>query len=184
MAFGMNAERREVLRQGVELLTRQPCTWGLRSHPQMNPIKKAHIYLRTEGLHTYTWHKVRRATQAGGVETQQAMSRRVQIECRILSYNPEIEAQEIFATLEARLYRGVLGPNLGGVGLAFTGCTDPQELPAETEDDHAVSVCVATLTFAAADIDSEIDDFDGWIETAEITGTVSGAEAGDIDVVI
>ena len=71
--------------------------------------------------------------------------------------------------------RGTSTPRFNAVDLAFIGFSPGVEVPNVAEYEGiagaTVSECLGTMTLNMRDQDVQIDTFDGWIESADVTRT-------------
>ncbi len=167
--YGLNAMRREAIRAEVERLSSGlQTTWALKPDTIADPLAKVRIYLRTAGSRDIASFRGRTLTDDSKLQTVMAQEAVHEVEIRIVSYDPDLEAHEVAARLSLRFWRGTSTERLNAIGLAFLNLGDRTELPGETEDEMATSVCLCTLKLGAMDVDTTIDGFDTWIETADI----------------
>lgn len=158
----------------ITRLTGVPARWALAGAELTDPAGGVEIILRTANTETFTSHRIR-SQGATHLNTKLVTSRKCDVEVRVRSIRPDVEASEVFLLLEQRIWRGTSTPRFNAVDLAFLSMTAGVEIPNVAEYEGiagaAVSECLGTIHLAMRDQDVVTDTFDGWIESCDVTRT-------------
>lgn len=176
--FGLNKQRRTALADLMTQLVGVPVYWNTDPRPQVDPISRAIIQLRLRSTNsTDEWDLITSDQSStatrnpGRTITQIGAQRTHAIEVIVESYNPDVQAHEIYYTLTTRIYRDRFRAILHASNLAVATNGDAVDMPT-TYDQHLVSACAGSLEINSTDLDLVSDDLDTYIETVNTDDTV------------
>ncbi len=176
--FGINKARRTIFVDLIRQLVGVPAYWSTEPRPQVDPVSRAIIQLRVRGTHSTDEFELITTDQSttatrnpGRTITQVAAQRTHTIEVIVESYDPDVQAHEIYYTLSTRIYRDRFRAIMHKANMAVSTNGDAIDMPT-TYDMHLFSVCAGSLALNVVDKDLVSDDLDTTIESVNTNNLV------------
>jgi len=176
--FGLNKVRRTILTDLIRQLVAVPAYWSTEPRPQIDPVSRAIIQLRVRSTNsTAEWEPITQDQEPtdprspGRTITQMGAHRTHTVEVIVESFNPDVQAHEIYYALTTRIYRDRFREILDVANMCVATNSDAIDMPT-TYDMHLVSACAGTLLINAVDLDLVSDDLDTYIEVVNGTNLV------------
>ena len=176
--FGINKARRTIFVDLIRQLTGVPAYWSTEPRPQVDPVSRAIIQLRVRGTRsTDEWELITTdqsstATRSPGRTITQAAAQRTHtIEVIVESYDPDVQAHEIYYLLTTRIYRDRFRAIMHSANMSTATNADAIDMPT-TYDMHLFSACAGSLDLIVVDLDLVSDDWDTVIETVNTTNII------------
>ena len=162
----------------IRQLTGVPSYWATEPRPQVDPVSRAIIQLRvrstqsTDEWELITTDQSSTATRDPGRKITQAAAQRTHvIEVIVESFDPNVQAHEIYYLLTTRIYRDRFRAIMHSANMAVATNADAIDMPT-TYDMHLFSVCAGSLEINAVDLDLMSDDWDTNIESVNTNNLV------------
>lgn len=176
--FGLNKVRRTILTDLIRQLVAVPCYWSTEPRPMVDPVSRAIIQLRVRSTNSTAEWELITTDQAdndprspGRTITQMGAHRTHTVELIVESFNPDVQAHEIYYALTTRIYRDRFRAILDTANMCVATNSDAIDMPT-TYDAHLFSVCAGTLQINAVDLDLVSDDLDTTIESVNTNNLV------------